>query len=137
MHNTKAFTLVEILIAVLILTILAAIVVPQYTNASQDTKLANLKSSLKSIRAQLALYRIHHQDTYPTDIRAQLMNKTDIDGKVNPLGEFGPYLLVFPANPFVDNRVNAVKTGGGGSHGWHYDRNTGVIIANTLGHKDL
>ena len=59
-RNKKGFTLVEILIVVIILGILAAIVVPQFTEASSDAKLSNLTTNLQSIRAQLELYRLHH-----------------------------------------------------------------------------
>ena len=42
MRRAKGFTLVEILIVVVILGILAAIVVPQFTNATQDAQGGNL-----------------------------------------------------------------------------------------------
>ena len=43
---TRAFTLVEILIVVVILGILAAIVIPQFTNASQEATAASIESQL-------------------------------------------------------------------------------------------
>ena len=44
------FTLVEILIVVIILGILAAIVIPQFTNASQDARESSLLSQLQTLR---------------------------------------------------------------------------------------
>jgi len=70
-HRAKGFTLVEILIVVVILGILAAIVVPQFTSASQDAVKGALKSQIQTLTAQTELYRVQnfgrlpHQD--PTD----------------------------------------------------------------------
>lgn len=55
MKTRKGFTLVEILIVVVILGILAAIVIPQFTNASEEAKQNSLRSNLQSIRAASAL----------------------------------------------------------------------------------
>ena len=141
-RNKTAFTLVEILIVVTILVILAAIVVPHFTNAAEDSKLSNLMSNLQSIRAQLELYKMHHSENffgskYPTNINTQLTGKTDADGTVNAAGAYGPYLHIFPANPFVDDPAEAVKTSGAAGEGWSYDAATGVIVPNTAGHAGL
>jgi len=135
--KNRAFTLVEILIVVMILGILAAIVIPQFTSAAEDSKLSNLKTNLQSIRAQLELYRHHHNKTYPTDLTAQLTQKTDSDGTINASGAFGPYLHKFPGNPFVDDPAEAVKTSGAAGEGWDYTAATGIILANTAGHGSL
>jgi general secretion pathway protein G len=137
-----AFTLVEILIVVTILAILAAIVVPQYMSAEEDAKLSNLMSNLKSIRSQLELYKLQHDLTmynshYPTNINKQLINKTDADGTVKASGLYGPYLTIFPPNPFVDDPVKAIKTNGAAGSGWSYNPMTGVIVPNTAGHGGL
>ena len=136
-RDKTAFTLVEILIVVVILGILAAIVIPQFTSAAEDSKLSNLMSNLQSIRAQLELYKMHHNEVYPTNINTQLTSKTDSDGTINASGAYGPYLHIFPANPFVENAADAVKTGGGAGEGWSYNSTTGVILANTTGHGSL
>ncbi|MDP6045602.1 MAG: type II secretion system protein [Phycisphaerae bacterium] len=138
MNSRKAaFTLVEILIVVVILGILAAIIVPQFTSAAEDSKLSNLVSNLQSIRAQLELYKMHHNETYPTDINKQLTQKTDSDGTLNASGAYGPYLHIFPANPFVTDTVEAVKTSGVSGEGWSYNAATGAITANTASHTNL
>ena len=137
-----AFKLVEILIVVTILAILAAVVVPQYMSAEEDSKLSNLMSNLQSIRTQLELYKMTHNRTffgsnYPTNINTQLTNKTKASGAIHASGEYSPYLTIFPANPFVDDPVNAVKTRGGAGEGWSYNPATGVIVPNTAGHGGL
>lgn len=53
----RAFTLIEILIVVVILGILAAIVVPQFTDAADDANEAAVRSQLQTLRGQIELYR--------------------------------------------------------------------------------
>src|SRR4026207_276153 len=65
-RRTTGFTLVEILIVVIILGILAAIVIPQFTNASQDARESSLLSQLQTLRSQIELYKLQHRDTWPT-----------------------------------------------------------------------
>src|SRR3954453_3386064 len=60
-----AFTLVEILIVVIILGLLAAIVIPQFTNASQDARESALASQLQTLRSQIELYKLQHGDVLP------------------------------------------------------------------------
>src|SRR5205085_7357056 len=62
------FTLVEILIVVIILGILAAIVIPQFTSASQDARKNSLTSQLQTIRSQLELYKLQHLDKLPSTL---------------------------------------------------------------------
>src|SRR5438067_5963842 len=59
------FTLVEILIVVIILGILAAIVIPQFSSASNDARKSSLASTAQTMRSQIALYRLQHNDVLP------------------------------------------------------------------------
>ena len=103
----KGFTLVEILIVVIILGILAAIVIPQFTSASQDARKNSLVSQLQTLRSQLELYKLQHLDQLPTTLIGsspawtQLTVKTDATGTVGTTSAFpfGPYLQANPINP--------------------------------------
>jgi len=44
-RNSRGFTLVEILIVVIILGILAAIVIPQFSSASNDARRSNVQTA--------------------------------------------------------------------------------------------
>ena len=61
----KGFTLIEILIVVIILGILAAIVIPQFTNASKEAKQSALVTMVQSMRSQIALFKLQHNDYLP------------------------------------------------------------------------
>lgn len=127
--KSGGFTLVEMLIVAIVLAILAAVVIPQFGDASTDVKISAVKSSLHSIRSQLELYRFQHNGSYPglATWEDQMTKKTDADGTVNASGKFGPYLLTMPVNPMDDSSaIDAVQDGSGG---WSYDVGTGVFQA--------
>ena len=110
-RSRPAFTLVEMLIVVVILGIIAAIVVPQFTIATDDAKYNTMATNLAAVRIQLQLYKLEHDTAYPTDsttLETQLTTKTNLAG--NPGGDYGPYMLRMPPNPYTDdNSVRAAK----------------------------
>ncbi len=65
----SGFTLVELVIVVLILSVLAAIVIPQFTSSTDDAKRAALDSSLSGVRSAIDLYYQHHGH-YPSSVIA-------------------------------------------------------------------
>jgi general secretion pathway protein G len=114
-HKQSGFTLVEILIVVIILGILAAIVIPQFTNASEDARQSSVTSQLQTLRSQVELFKLQHRERYPTaDINdvtsawdwSKLTGKTDEDGVAG--GNYGPYLQQTPINPL--NSLNTVES---------------------------
>ena len=131
------FTLVEILIVVVILGILAAIVIPQFTSASESAKASSLVSQLQTIRSQLELYQVQHNGDYPTLATLQtgdpdnwtgLSTQTDVDGAAGT--DFGPYLQKAPVNPFTGTSNVIASTGtAAATVGWLYNETTGEIKA--------
>src|SRR6476659_8440854 len=99
-----AFTLVEILIVVVILAILAAAVIPQFTDSSNDAKISTAAFNLRTLRSQIAAYKAQHGGLFPPGADAaavtlQLTGKTNSDGTTAGTPNLGPYLLNIPVNP--------------------------------------
>ncbi|MDG2021310.1 MAG: prepilin-type N-terminal cleavage/methylation domain-containing protein [Phycisphaerales bacterium] len=63
----RGFTLIEILIVVVILGILAAIIIPQFTDAAQDAGASSARSQLQTMRSQIELYRVQNNGATPDD----------------------------------------------------------------------
>ncbi len=122
-RNARGFTLVEILIVVIILGILAAIVIPQFTSASSDARKSSVASTLQSLRSQIELFKVQHNDTPPKDATALwtvLGGKTSTTDTtaVNALGTFGPYVQNPPANPV--NGYTTAAAAAAANVGWVY-----------------
>jgi general secretion pathway protein G len=136
------FTLVEILIVVIILGILAAIVIPQFTSASQDARKNSLVSQLQTLRSQLELYKLQHLDQLPSTLIGgspawtQMTVKTDASGATgtSTAFPFGPYLQADPTNPLNSQSavlvVTVDQTGGGAVTG---GSNKGFVINSANG----
>jgi general secretion pathway protein G len=118
----RGFTLVEILIVVIILGILAAIVIPQFTNASQDARKSSLGSQLQTIRSQIELYKMQHGDALPNLVT----NWTPLTAtSTYNSTTYGPYMQAAPINPL--NNYSTVVNGTAASStacGFVYDYGT-------------
>ena len=131
MRAKSGFTLVEILIVVVILGILAAIVIPQFTEASTEAKTSSLCTDLQTMRSQIELYKIQHNDDLPSAGTAgftlAMTGQTNIAGAVGT--DYGPYLQKIPTNPFTDDNTiteNGTLGDGGTTSGWEFNTTTGA-----------
>ncbi len=143
MEAKSGFTLVEILIVVCILGILAAIVIPQFTEASTEAKFSSLCTDLHTLRSQIELYKIQHNGFQPSFVNfvAQMTTYSDISGNTaaakSVVFYYGPYMRKVPVNQF-NNRFDATGihgllddtgTVGDDVGSWEYDETTGAINA--------
>jgi general secretion pathway protein G len=138
MKAKSGFTLVEILIVVVILGILAAIVIPQFTDASTDAKTAALKTDLQTMRSAIELYKIQHTDALPGagtgTFSDSMTGYTTLAGATcasTASGALGPYLQKIPTNAFDNSSTvtEGVATPGSGA-GWYFNTSTGAFNAN-------
>ena len=142
----KAFTLVEILIVVVILGILAAIVIPQFTNASEEAQGGNVKSQLQTIRSQIELFRVRNNGQSPVIAGAQDASFADfLNGRgttttTNSYGlEQDPYMRTAATNPRTNTNIviddadpitAANQYVQNGDTAWFYDPASGRFAAN-------
>jgi general secretion pathway protein G len=130
--NKHGFTLVEILIVVVILGILAAIVIPQFSNASQEASVNRVRADLQTMRSQIELYKIQHLGTPPAlaTFANQMTLQTNVSGVTGAAdSNLGPYLQSIPQNAFtLSNQVVAADAA---TYGWVYTvtGNLATIVA--------
>lgn len=119
----RAFTLVEILIVVVILGILAAAVIPQFTQASTDSREATAAIVVRSVQRKISAEYAKNA-AYPTTIDA-----TWFENGLLPTNPFFP--TVATTIQTVNNANNlhpANKTNANNGTFW-YNRGTGAFRA--------
>ena len=106
---SRAFTLIEILIVVVILGILAAIVIPKFTNAAEQTNETSLARTLQVVRHQIEYYRAR-----------ELADPDLIGGQWDDLLHYD-YLHSVPLNPVSLGTVVAAAPAVGVGWVWRDD----------------
>jgi len=144
----EAFTLIELMIAVLLLSMIAMIVLPKVISASQDARESALLSDLQTVRTGVEVYRNEHNARGPhLDERGELdsehfverlVGRTFPSGLVAKYGPCGPYLHKWPENPFSDKSARqAIKFGWTAASprdnttGWYYNVDTCLVYPNS------
>jgi len=141
--TAAGFTLIELLIVVIILAIISAIAIPQFSAATSDAQQSAADANLAAVRNAIELYRAQHAgNAYPgvkisSDGTAactgtkgeggagtpeafveQLSYASDKDGRTCSVADenyrYGPYLRTgIPADPFKNSNKVAVQTTAG------------------------
>ncbi len=131
----SGFTLIEVLIVVVIMAVLAATIIPQFSTSTKDAEDSQIEFNVHTLRSQIELYKIQHGGQYPpitNNLRA-LTVKTNADSTTTGTPTIGPYLLELPVNgrtgatTVTASTTGTEKTGGGRL----YDAATGKIWANS------
>lgn len=153
-----AFTLIEVILVVTILGILAALVLPTFSDHASGARESAAKSDLMTIRSQIELYKLQHNGVQPgyvdgvsapnpTTVQLQLVGTSQVGGLPSPstipAGTYlyGPYLKKIPKNPFNNLSTVAYVADGtafstaanGTSSGWLYKKETGEFVLNWTG----
>ncbi len=129
------FTLVEVLIVVVIMAVLAATIIPQFSDSTKDAKESSVNFNLHTMRSQIELYKVQHDGITPSGTLAELLVSTNSQGTVGTGAAFpyGPYMRVIPDNPFNNSNTVTVITSDPATAlnvtgaGWLYNATTGGI----------
>ena len=140
----KAFTLVEILVVVIILGILAAIVIPQFSNATQNARASMLADNLRIMRTQVMVFKAQHNSVspgYPAGDPSQAPTSVDFVAHFTQATKatcesaapgtdgypYGPYMSLIPEDPINGKRTVLVLADGAAfptapsdAYGWIY-----------------
>ena len=127
----RAFTLIEILIVVVILGILAAIVIPQFTDASQEAMRSSLLTQLQTIRSQVELYNVQNPTTVFDPINPPAAGG-GVAGEPWSQLVLNNYLQSPPKNPFTpsanDDTAVVVAPAPNGAWVWNNANGWGTTI---------
>jgi len=153
----KGFTLVEVLIVVVILGIIAAIALPQFSTASADARSSMLRDDLRVMRTQIMVFKGQHISVSPgypdgdeseTPTEAAFLAHITLASKSNcetaapgtPGYPYGPYMREMPENPINGKRTvqvipdnGTLPTSPDDSHGWIYQPFTLIFRADSTG----
>jgi prepilin-type N-terminal cleavage/methylation domain-containing protein len=165
--KTSAFSLIELVVAVVILGVLAALAIPRFSHGAVNESEADLRTHLAVLRTAIEMY-YHDHGAYPAQKAAdtagaevataaafihQLTQYTDVDGRVGPAPSatfrYGPYLRngvpqcsVSAVGPSAD--VHVITGAAEPAYnvtvphaGWIYNCETGYIAANSPGQDQL
>jgi general secretion pathway protein G len=135
--GVRGFTLIELLIVVIILAILAAIAIPQFSASTSDAQAAAVDSNLANVRSAIEQYKAQHGNVYPGSntssgatcavgaklegdagtfeaMDAQLKGYSNATGQVcsapNDTYKYGPYLRQGIPNEPINNKSSVVVT---------------------------
>ena len=119
--NLRGFTLIEVMVVVVILSILAAIVVPKIMDRPEQARVTKAKSDIRALEAALNLYRLDNMVYPSTDqgLEALVTEPTDAPEPKNwkdggyidrlPMDPWGnPYLYLSPG---VHSTIDIYSTG--------------------------
>lgn len=131
LSRAYGFTLIEMLVVLIILSIMAMIVVPKAATPVDEARDTTLRASLAALRSAIDRYTVEHNHTFPgannsqgspaqnaaqarLGFLGQLTQFTNINGETSdqelPTHRYGPYLRqdILPDNPINERNDLAV-----------------------------
>jgi prepilin-type N-terminal cleavage/methylation domain-containing protein len=141
--HISGFSLLELVIAVMIIAIIAAIGIPRLSRGTRGAADSALSGSLALLRNAIDIYAAEHLNTYPTEanITNQLTQYTDHQGATSATKTtthiYGPYIRNIPPLPVGARKSGTlIATADANDVGWIYDDADGSIRANTTTEQD-
>lgn len=127
MREENRFSYIEVVIVAVVLGLVGMTAYPKFIKAGGESRTGELIDGLQTVRAQLALYRVHHEDLYPPTYSFEGFK----NAMTTQIGQFGPYVRKIPVNPC--NGLDTVRfdgePAGANQAGWRFDTKTGLFQA--------
>jgi len=127
MREDSRFSYIEVVTAVIVLSLVGITAFPKFIEANEESRTGELIDGLQTMRAQLALYRVQHEDRYPPTHSFEGF-KSAMTIRV---GQCGPYVRKIPVNPC--NGLGTIRfdgePAGANQAGWRFDTKTGLFQA--------
>lgn len=145
-HRGLQFTMLDALLVAAIMAAGTAVAMPLLSVANDRANSSVLQQNLRTLREQIALYKVEHRGQPPLLFEGQfpqLMHATNSQGVPGPPGEdrpHGPYLPAgAPMNPYTGVSVvtptdTFPPTAPSGVGGWLYHGPTGRVVPDLEGH---
>jgi general secretion pathway protein G len=98
--NSSGFTLVEIMVVVVILSILAAVVVPKIMDRPDQAREAKVKQDIRALSSALDLYRLDNFSYPTTDEGLESLVKRPANLPTGAKWKDGGYIKRLPKDPW-------------------------------------
>jgi len=102
-RRIRGFTIVEILVALAIVAVLAAIAVPAYRGYQERARTRQAMAGIRALEAQIDAFELEHR-AYPPDLAA-----LGLDGEADPWGRPYEYLRIEGEPPAILGQVRKDK----------------------------
>ncbi|PIQ89084.1 MAG: hypothetical protein COV72_04635 [Candidatus Omnitrophica bacterium CG11_big_fil_rev_8_21_14_0_20_42_13] len=101
----KAFTIIELLIVIAVISILIGIALPRFKGMQDEGNIAKAKAELRTLQSAIESYYMHNNNAYPA---------TGSSALETALGSAVPNIIDFvPADPFSSTGADYVYVLGG------------------------
>lgn len=127
MREENRFSYIEVVTAVIVLGLVGMTAFPKFIEAKEESRTGEMIDGLQTVRSQLALYLVQHEDRYPPthsleDFKSAMTTR---------VGQCGPYVRKIPVNPY--NGLDTIRfngePAGANQAGWRFDTKTGLFQA--------
>ncbi|MDD5449301.1 MAG: type II secretion system protein [Candidatus Omnitrophica bacterium] len=116
-NKNKAFTLIELVMVIVIISVLAVIIIPKFVGQRAQAEIASTKANLESLRTAIQMYYANEGGAYPAAL-GSLTSAGPVTGET--------YMRKIPV-PTVKN------SDGDTADAFTYDSTTGAVSVNLTG----
>ena len=141
----RGFSLIELVIVVVILSVITAIAMPRVSRVVEMSKVNRLVIDVRMMQTAAEMFDAEHDvplgktaagtPSEPTVVIQRLLGRTHANASSDQSGIYGPYIKHWPTNSINDKAALVVSTSGIGTnlYGWRLDPETSAFSASVVG----